>query len=61
MNDYPSLKKEKTEIQGQLRLLKKQLEEAQEEKQILQAGEALLLFQNTSRRLQFTLKFLMRE
>lgn len=48
MSDYPSLKNEKTEIQGQLRLLKKQLEEAQEEKQILQAGEAWLLFRNTS-------------
>lgn len=49
MSDYPRLKNEKTEIQGQLRLLKKQLEEVQEEKQILQAGEAWLLFRNTSR------------
>lgn len=48
MSDYSSVRKEKTELQGQLRLLKTQLEEAREEKQILQAGEALMLFQITS-------------
>lgn len=37
--DYPSLKREKAELQGQLRLLKKQLEEAQEENRFLHAGE----------------------
>lgn len=39
MTDYPSLKKEKTDLQGQLGLLKKQLEEAQEENRLLRAGE----------------------
>lgn len=39
MIDYPSLKKEKMELQGQLGLLKKQLEEAQEENCLLRAGE----------------------
>lgn len=48
VSDYPSLRKEKTELQGQLRLLKTQLEEAREENQILQAGEALTQFQSFS-------------
>lgn len=38
MSDYPRLTKEKAELQGQLQLLKKQLEEAQEEKRLLHAG-----------------------
>ncbi|XP_072253050.1 centriole and centriolar satellite protein ofd1 [Leuresthes tenuis] len=35
--DYPSLRREKSELQGQLRLLQKQLEEAQEESRRLRA------------------------
>lgn len=46
VSDYPSLRKDKTELQGQLRLLKTQLEEAREENAILQAGEALTQFQS---------------
>lgn len=42
MSDYASLKGEKAELQGQQRLLKKQLEEAQEENRLLHAGEDLL-------------------
>ncbi|XP_077392488.1 centriole and centriolar satellite protein ofd1 isoform X2 [Festucalex cinctus] len=37
MNDFPSLKEDNTHLQGQVKLLKKQLEEAQEEKRRLQA------------------------
>nr|XP_046259165.1 oral-facial-digital syndrome 1 protein homolog isoform X2 [Scatophagus argus] len=37
MSDYPSLKREKAELQAQLQLLKKQLEEAQEENCLLHA------------------------
>lgn len=48
MSDYSSVRKEKTELQGQLRLLGAQLEEAREENQILRAGEALTRFQTTS-------------
>lgn len=48
MSDYSSVRKEKTELQGQLRLLGAQLEEAREENQILRAGEALTCFQTTS-------------
>lgn len=48
VSDYPSLRKDKTELQGQLRLLKTQLEEAREENAILQAGEALTQFQSFS-------------
>lgn len=39
MSDYTSLKTERAELQGQLRLLKKQLEEALEENNCLRAGE----------------------
>lgn len=42
VSDYLSLKREKAELQGQLRLLKKQLEEAQEENRLLHAGEDYL-------------------
>lgn len=38
MSDYPHLTKEKAELQGQLQLLRKQLEEAQEENRLLHAG-----------------------
>lgn len=48
VSDYPSVRKEKTELQGQLRLLKAQLEEARDENRILQAGEALMRSQSTS-------------
>lgn len=44
MSDYPSLKREKAQLQGQVRLLKTQLEEAQEENRLLHAGEGRLLF-----------------
>ena len=37
-SDYPILRREKAELQGQMQLLKKQLEEAQEENRHLQAG-----------------------
>lgn len=56
-SDYPSLRKEKTELQGQLRLLKTQLQEAREENQILQAGEALTQFQSFPTRLRKKLHF----
>lgn len=45
--DYPSLKRDKVELQGQLQLLKKQLEEAQEENRQLRAGEEQLLVTQT--------------
>lgn len=54
VSDYPSLRKEKTELQGQLRLLKTQLEEAREENAILQAGEALTQFQSFSQETEKT-------
>lgn len=38
MSDYPTLRREKAEQQGQMQLLKKQLEEAQDENRHLQAG-----------------------
>ncbi|MEQ2272620.1 hypothetical protein XENORESO_003636 [Xenotaenia resolanae] len=38
-SDYPGLKREKAELLGQLQLLKKQLQESQEENQRLRAGE----------------------
>lgn len=47
-SDYSSVRKEKTELQAQLRLLKTQLEEAREENRILKAGEALMGFQSLS-------------
>lgn len=43
VSDYPGLKRERAELQGQLRLLKTQLEEAQEENRLLHAGEGRLL------------------
>lgn len=49
VSDYPSVRKEKTELQGQLRLLKTQLEEAKEENRILQTGEALTRFPEPQR------------
>ncbi len=65
MSDYPSLKREKAELQGQLRLLKKQLEEAQEENRLLHAGEDWLLFPRASQKSQsrcnFPLQFTTRE
>lgn len=48
VSDYPSMRKEKMELQAKLRLLKVQLEEAREENQILQVGEALTLVQRPS-------------
>uniref|UniRef100_A0A3P9J9E2 Uncharacterized protein n=1 Tax=Oryzias latipes TaxID=8090 RepID=A0A3P9J9E2_ORYLA len=38
-SDYPSLRRERTELQGQMQLLKKQLEEIREENRRLHAGE----------------------
>ncbi|XP_062420914.1 centriole and centriolar satellite protein ofd1 isoform X3 [Pungitius pungitius] len=57
MSDYPSLKGEKAELQGQQRLLKKQLEEAQEENRLLHAdsgrpSKQQLALQMELRRLQ---------
>lgn len=43
VSDFPDLKREKIELLGQLRLLKKQLEEAQEENRLLHAGWAMPL------------------
>uniref|UniRef100_G3NIP7 OFD1 centriole and centriolar satellite protein n=1 Tax=Gasterosteus aculeatus aculeatus TaxID=481459 RepID=G3NIP7_GASAC len=57
MSDYASLKGEKAELQGQQRLLKKQLEEAQEENRLLHAdsgkpSKQQLALQMELRRLQ---------
>lgn len=43
MSNYSCLKREKSELQGQLRLLKTQLEEAQEENRFLHAGTDLTI------------------
>ncbi|XP_058469178.1 centriole and centriolar satellite protein ofd1 isoform X2 [Solea solea] len=57
MSDYTSLKREKAELQGQLRLLKKQLDEAREENRLLYAdlgkpSKEQLALQMELRRLQ---------
>lgn len=39
MSDYPSLKREKTELEGKLHVLKNELEQAQEEAFLLRGGE----------------------
>lgn len=41
MSDFPSLKEETARLQGQVKLLKKQLEEAQEENGHLRAGQQI--------------------
>lgn len=43
MGDYSSLERDKTELNGQVHLLKNQLLEAQEEVRLLRAGEGCLL------------------
>ncbi|XP_070832873.1 centriole and centriolar satellite protein ofd1 [Chaetodon trifascialis] len=57
VSDYPSLKAEKADLQGQLRLLKRQLEETQEENRLLRAdlgkpSKEQLALQMELRRLQ---------
>lgn len=39
MSDYPSLKREKTELEEKLHALKNELEQAQEEVFLLRGGE----------------------
>lgn len=50
MSDYTTLKKERAELHGQTRLLRKQLDEAQEENRLLHTGEEQLQFHLISNR-----------
>lgn len=57
-SDYATMQKEHAELQAKVHLLKKQLEESQEEKQRLRQGKIIIIIIRDAPILVFTYKYL---